>query len=379
MRKLQKLLSIAMSVGMIAASAVATMPANTVSATSITFKQGDANGDGSVSVADLSAITQYLNGSGATAQQITRMDAVQNKVIEMQDYNKVLDVNLGLATAQTVTADVYTNINNETRTYCKHAYGENVPLTSYEEYTISTPSNSSTYALPRATFTHFAQDTENLNTVELVDSNGNAYGSGFIVGEHVIATAAHCVYDKTNNRFAEKFTINAYGSSTVQPTATYEPVEVHIPKLFYVNSTSFMDNYDYALIYVEEDLSNHGIWSLGCMTTEFMETGAVINTSGFTTINNVHTRYYSSGNIKDYSDMTSKDHNRIALRFESDACVNGGQSGGPAYYEVTYNNTTIKTVLGVLTGGAETDDTCFSWATRITPTLLRFYLDNPEF
>ena len=62
MRKLKKLLSIAMSVGMIAASAVATMPENTVSATSITFKQGDANGDGSVSVADLSAITQYLTG-----------------------------------------------------------------------------------------------------------------------------------------------------------------------------------------------------------------------------------------------------------------------------------------------------------------------------
>ena len=38
MRKLKKLLSIAMSVGMIATSAVATMPANTVSATSITFK-----------------------------------------------------------------------------------------------------------------------------------------------------------------------------------------------------------------------------------------------------------------------------------------------------------------------------------------------------
>lgn len=48
---------------------------------------------------------------------------------------------------------------------------------------------------------------------------------------------------------------------------------------------------------------------------------------------------------------------------------------------VQYNNTTIKSVVGVLTGGAgaEPDDTCFSWATRITPTLLRFYLDNPEF
>ncbi len=375
MRKLKKLLSIAMSVGMIATSIVATMPANTVSATSITFKQGDANGDGAVTIADLTAVSQYLSGNrGATAQQITRMDATQNKVIEEQDYIMIYDCIDGYTTPQTVTTNVYTNIDDSARTY--YVFDRNT-TNIIGNYTL--PANTSTS--PISTYKRFQTtddylDTENMNTVRLLyNRNGQPYvGSGFIVDDHVIATAAHCLYNGNNS--VSDLTVEVYNYACTEVLATITPKTMHIPQLFYqYHDTGYKDNYDYALIYVEEDLSQYGKWSLGCMTTEFMATGSDVIASGFTgdiENNKPVSRYYSCGDIINYSESENVKNDKN-LRFTAEAMSYSGKSGGPAYYESDYDETTIRTVVGIVTGGGLNNAT---WATRITPTLLKFYLNN---
>lgn len=388
MRKLKKLLSIAMSVGMIATSAVATMPANTVSATSITFKQGDVNGDGSVTIADLTAVSQYLSGNrGATAQQITRMDATQNKVIEEQDRIMIYDCIDGYTTPQTVTADVYTNVDDSSRTYYVYDCETTNRIGNYTLSANSIPTNISTY-VTRFENTDDYPDYENTNTVQVtrdfIEDNQlkRSIGSGFIVDDHVIATAAHCVYNENGCLPDLKIRVCNAISDEI---AVYDAKTIHVPHLYeYYLDGSYWQNYDYALIYVEEDLSQYGKWSLGCMTTEFMATGSDVTASGFTgdddSVDKPFGRYYSRGAIDNFN-QDSYGYNNKNLTFHSLAKVYGCKSGGPVYYESDYDDTTIRTVVGITSHYKEdqygnTDNTV--WGTKITPTLLKFFLNNPN-
>lgn len=86
-------------------------------------------------------------------------------------------------------------------------------------------------------------------------SNGIAnIGTGFIIGDHEIMTAAHCVYD--NGKFVDNVTIKlptnnpADEGSYISLTAT----NLHVPKLY----TNNVIGNDYAIITVEENLSDYG-------------------------------------------------------------------------------------------------------------------------
>ena len=353
------------------ASVPFTASANTET-TTISFWQGDVNGDGDASTADVALVLRYLNGSiGASVQQVTRMDAFTNKVIEMQDYNKILDFAANFAKPQFVESKVYSAIDCTSRMYSEYDYELEEEMGDY----VITANTSSAGVNSRIfeTYNDY-RDYENLNTVQL-DLDGNI-GSGFIVGEHVVATAAHCLYDE--HGFCPSVEINVYNAAGTQIVQTYTPVSAHIPVNYRTHLTigdGLEDNYDYALLYVEEDLSSHGIWSLGCMTTEFMATGSNVITSGFTAHDSVYARYYSRGNVVDFNQ--SETHNDKNLRFTSKAKSYGGKSGGPVYYEATYGGNTIKSVIGIGTGAEPQSNN--TWGTRITPTILQFYLNNPCF
>jgi len=354
-----------------------TASANT-DTTTISFWQGDVNGDGDVSTADVVLVLRYLNGSvGASVQQLTRMDVFTNKVIEMQDYNKILDFAANIETPQFVESELYSAIDCTSRRYSKYDYELEKEMGNY----VITANTSSAGVNSRIfeTYNDY-RDYENLNTVQL-DLDGNI-GSGFIVGEHVVATAAHCLYGSDGNggfTFCPNVEINVYNAAGTQIVQTYTPVSAHIPVNYRAHLTigdGFEDNYDYALLYVEEDLSSHGIWSLGCMTTEFMATGSNVIASGFTAHDSVYSRYYSRGPIRNPVEIDTGKNN-MDLRFTSESKLYGGKSGGPVYYEATYGGNTIKSVIGIGTGAEPQSNN--TWGTRITPTILQFYLNNPCF
>ncbi len=361
------------------AMTITTVPTMTTSATTVTFLQGDVDGDGLTEMSDLISINMYLLGqSSYNNQYITRMDTNDDKIIDKQDYNRVLDYNLRSATPQTVERTYFENaINDETRTYWKHNYSSS-DLSSYTEYTLS---NTITPVLSTCDTPLEARDYENINTVKL-NINDTAVGSGFIVDNHIVATAAHCVVNKDNSsstgvKFIPNIKVEVYDSSSINLTASYTAKEVHIPveyKEHLVNNNYLCDNYDYALIYVEEDLSQHGIWNLGYMTTEFMSTGTHLVTSGFTKYpnDNVYERYYDSDPVAQLNTLPDS-HNDREIRFHTLAQSQGGKSGGPVYYESVNGNNTIKSVVGICTGGGEN---IYTWGTRITPTIIRFLLNN---
>ncbi len=229
-------------------------------------------------------------------------------------------------------------------------------------------------------------DTSNTNVVRTIaDFNPNdeyvSPGSGFIVSDHVIATAAHCVYDlntTTNTwQFPTTLTVSIYGTDANlnSPNTTYTAKEIHVPADYVTINNTTNHNYDYALIYVEEDLlEDNDAFNLGYVSDEFIDAEAQIYSCGFTTNNNITSRYCSTGNLDKMSEVINFNNNLI---IEGDPITPQGKSGGVVYYECPDGN---KTAVGILFGGGIANDGTILGlgAIRITPTISRFLLSNPN-
>ena len=162
-------------------------------------------------------------------------------------------------------------------------------------------------------------------------------------------------------------------------------MQFHMPSNYDTLTTpDAIDSYDYALIYVEEDLSQYGIFEIGVVTNDFLNNHCEITTSGFPShINYGDTsvygiRYKSVGNAEYYP---NNNYNLTGqLRFASTNCNSGGNSGGPAYF--TYNNydgQEENVVIGIVTGGTM-DETAQRYTgtsgIRITTNILHFFFNN---
>lgn len=225
--------------------------------------------------------------------------------------------------------------------------------------------------------------------------NVPSFGTGFIIGSHLIATCAHVVYDRANDKFFAQdqiynIIIKDENSNTIKTiSSSSSKMQFHVPSNYHDLTTSdAIDSYDYALIYVEEDLSQYGIFEVGVVTDDFLNNNCEITTSGFpaeinyggTTV--LGTRYKSVGNAEYYQDNTYDLTGE--LRFASTNCTSGGDSGGPAYF--TYNNydgQEENVVIGIVTGGTmEKDEITGEYrytgtsGVRVTTNILHFFFHN---
>lgn len=187
-------------------------------------------------------------------------------------------------------------------------------------------------------------------------------GTGFIIDGHTIVTAAHCVYDKTNKIFLD-LSISILNENNVVIDTIY-PKYAHIPQQYATNCTA---SYDYALIYVEEDLSEYGVFSLGVARDGLINNNTSVTVSGYPQydMNNDGIvewgqRYKSNGNI---TNITSS-------RIKYNADTSGGTSGGPVYIENTYYGVDYKTAIAIHTSAG-------NYGVRITSDILKFYNANP--
>lgn len=162
-------------------------------------------------------------------------------------------------------------------------------------------------------------------------------GTGFIIGEHTIVTAGHCVYDIDNDKFIN-FTIDVVGSnnSTIE---TITPHYAHVPKK-YADLTSYDIQYDYALIYVEEDLSKYGMFNMGICLNQYIDDNGKVTVSGFPQVypdgyedSEYGLRFKASGNI------ISSENEGKNISYNADTI--GGDSGGPVYVNESYINGNI--------------------------------------
>lgn len=228
--------------------------------------------------------------------------------------------------------------------------------------------------------------TDNTKTgvVKLIDtSNENYVASGFVIDDHIIATAAHCLYDKGEDPYGREpiITIDNIllfnSSGSVALTIESEDIiEYHIPvnyinaKIDTVDPMGERFNYDYALIYVEENLSDYVQFELGAMLDNFNTTisvtGYPVEVNG-ETVNNLtdHKKFTCNGQVTTIYDST----------FKINADTSDGNSGGPAYVTTQYNGNTYFTVIGILVSGDK--EAAYNLCNKLTTDQLHFYKNNP--
>ncbi len=269
--------------------------------------------------------------------------------------------------------DNYKNVSatDNSITYMKYTYATN-SFTTYDLPGLSVLDNDGLYRT-RST----VDIRPNSPLEQTLVKVGN--GTGFIIGDHEIMTAAHVVTNLETKEIGIPSVQIATSNPLNENTAIdLTPLTASFPQRAYKEYNS-PDGMDYAIITVQEDLSDYGCVFLGLGVDD----NKLMN-------NNV----YALGYNGDYQKISSGTINTI-----NDGCYISSNfvlpqtSGGPLYckYEFGVPGSTneeetvqsYKTVIGIVSTMSAiyyhdtneyTDVTTLS--TRITPEILQFAYEN---
>lgn len=368
MKKIKKIAAAAASLAVMAATTMS------LSGSAVTTVR-DPDGDGRILVSDGSFILQYLAGNfNPTSQRSLDFDGngiISNKDatmlvkywMQLIDGSNILDESKLPAPVGADAQAVAT-----TREYVRHYYNNSASNQVYSltvdprDNTASTNNGISPYNIPNE------NDLVPHDETAIVRLN---YGTGFIIDDHVIATAAHCVYDYTTGEFhGNDITLTDSEGNSRVVYAKYTDLYNEYYSYEYDKNDIESDGiyYDYALLYVEEDLSDYGFMKMGVVLDEYINNHGEIYASGFPS-NYQGERYKAKGTI---GALCDNDH---ILHY---AYVDNGQSGGPVYVEEEFTTAkgekySYQTVIAINHGRHMYEA---FYALRITPDLLKFYYDN---
>lgn len=210
-------------------------------------------------------------------------------------------------------------------------------------------------------------------------STTSSIASGFVVGKHTIATAAHCVYyyrTGESKSITEVLLFDTSGNVSLRAT----PVEYHVPTKFTsaVSDGTYHAISDYALITVEEDLSAYMCFDLGVPTDSFENKNATVTVTGFPHEYNSstkHMKYSGNGKIKKLPDDYDYDN---LLYYDTD--TSEGTSGGPVFLTESLRGETYYTVVAINVGDGSYEENGKEYpinaGMRITTDLIHFYKSN---
>ncbi|MBQ7004131.1 MAG: trypsin-like peptidase domain-containing protein [Oscillospiraceae bacterium] len=254
-----------------------------------------------------------------------------------------------------------------TKTYRKFDYATNTP----EDYTLSI--DVASQSSPRIVLP--PDDRVLCSRSEYDGIVGLSYGgAGFIVDDHVIATAAHCVGD--GNGALHPMEPTLYGDDGYPTGETLTVLEVHIPMDYIVNKN---ESNDFALIYVEEDLSEHVHFSL---SHAYTPTSSELS----------NVQVYTAGIPSEVGSVTDNDRialsrgnllsNQVntipnALYYSMD--TSPGNSGGPVYVVEKFLLGTewyvYYSAIGVHSRIHSSTANC---GPQVNSEMMQFYLSNPN-
>lgn len=276
--------------------------------------------------------------------------------------------------------------------------------TDYVKYTFAT-GQTQTYTLPEISTVNYANTlSRNAMTIVFTDTREPYYDSavvavngydnslsepnanylipatGFIIGDHEIMTAAHCIY---NSEFREYHIDSA--NVIIPDTTPYtnnslslEVVSAHVPQDYIdlVNEPTQqgIQDLDYAILTVEEDLSNYGCYLLGMGTDSIKQKNVPIHSLGYAG----RELKISHGSVINFNNV-SYDFNILS---------DGGSSGGPIYVESMfgvpgtsnedYQVRTYRTAISIVSNG--NNDSSIGnigiSGVRIRPIIMQFAYDN---
>lgn len=262
-----------------------------------------------------------------------------------------------------------TNATTTYRYYWRHDYN-NSSLTSYYRYSLASYDTDSTSYQGRS----IIDSNDMVRDYDTSVVRLSVGGTGFIIGDHVIATAGHCVFNQNQDKFMN-FTIDIVDANN-NVIDTISPLYAHVNEAF-ATATNYISDYDYALIYVEEDLSEYGMFKLGVARDAYvnMFNENPVTVSGFP-------QEYPSGYEGQPYGLRFKATGNLIRRYTSENVLAyytdtaGGDSGGPVYVEesVSINGQSkeYKTVIGINCSEFSTRN----FGTRVNSDLLRFYYVN---
>ncbi|MEE5992119.1 MAG: serine protease [Oscillospiraceae bacterium] len=220
---------------------------------------------------------------------------------------------------------------------------------------------------------------ENTGIVKIscTNSEGTSTGTGFIVDNGVIATAAHVV---DNVRYGDTLTITLHNSNGTLSTTTLTPAEVHIPYDYIVGNNQTKN--DYALISVTEDLSNYPKFGIGnCYSLNlsvFSDIPIYVTGNPGTVYAGTDHEIDNTNNYNLYSSVGYVVPTNDESMFYFDTDATDGNSGGPVYTitksvvngNASYYYTALSTVHG---DGGSSNRNC---GVRFTKYHQKFYLGN---
>ncbi|MBQ8011748.1 MAG: trypsin-like peptidase domain-containing protein [Oscillospiraceae bacterium] len=200
--------------------------------------------------------------------------------------------------------------------------------------------------------------------------NGVHGATGFIVDDHTIATAAHCLRRQETGVYKQGLEISLYGDDgNVLKTLSKSNciIQSHMPSQ-YTGSVDYSP-YDYALIVVSEDLKDYEHFELGDVLEAADTTNAKVNVAGHVGDD----LFIATGAFKEITD------NRVFY----DTDVDDGQSGSPVFVKTIYTVDTsiyyLTTVVAIHTRGiSKSDISPYNNGVRMTSDVRAFYLNNPN-
>ncbi|MDE6729442.1 MAG: trypsin-like peptidase domain-containing protein [Oscillospiraceae bacterium] len=379
------------------------------------YDSRDINRDGKIEITDVVLFNRCMVGAEYISD-FKQLDADTNGIINFADAQCIMAKLVGSSyscsvdglwsyTSQVVSDTPSPIFNTKSAKYVKYNYKAQKIS---GEYTLSMPKEYnaenaiSTYGVIGDDDREYMKNQSEFSGIIGVElgikksSNENSRwysaGTGFIVGDHQIATAAHCVYG-TYDESDDEYHFYSYVDSSKNRLFLYDengnktgemltPVEVHIPS-DYIEKSQIGEEviyYDYALITVEEDLSKYTHFNMGLVKEPYSSTflNANIYVSGLPDIVN-STKNENNKIAKGCGKMYtgSKVHPNEILYYTTD--TSDGDSGAPVYTTTKYKvgNTEYYdyTAIGIVSGTVG----IYNYGVRVIPLIQRFYNSNPNF
>lgn len=346
----------------------------------------DPNGDGVINISDRVCILQYLKGKLFDVDK-RALDFDQNGIISQMDAYKVMIYDSGLTNIvpSAVTGEATIPCNTDSVSYIRHDCTNTTADLSYQllpnQVLNLTETNLCIDDTDIIIGNNDMTPDNNTAVVKLLLSDGS-WGSGFIISNNTIATAAHCVYSSGSFR---NFSIKLYdGNNNVVQTRS--PHYIHIPQNYIINiNNSNSKPYDYALIYFDNaiDTNSYGEFNFGVALNDYPDNNGTITISGFPAVSNDPTinggeRYKAVGTLYPTNSSGISSNNWL-LKYNADTSV--GDSGGPGYVPetvISYNQThSFNTSIAIHTGWDSQNSINYNRGIRLDEVKLKFYFNNP--
>ena len=381
-------------------AAIMVMPFGMIHASA--YDDCDVNHDGYVDVSDAVALELYLSGDHY-ASDYNRFDTNKSLTVDSADVDKILaTISLQSYSAQFWDKENFCGYSFPTVSgFTPDSYASSTSARLYRKYVYSTQQDSTYYLTPAtAAFNNNSAplpDRAIVGSDDRVESSGtvntgivrlkgiDGQGTGFIVGDHVIATAAHNVYDIYHSGGYFKRTaptIYSYNTAGSMLSTTFTSIEVHVPYNYgYYLTDEERLALDYALITVSDDLSNYYHFSLGTtynVSSENYSNIPLYVLGPYEEKNNDVNEdelFYGQGNIVEHS---SAEYTGSLLYYDCDTL--SGDSGAPVYTitQVSTGGVTYFTysVLAIHAYSNTSNPCVWNSGTRITKYQLQFYYNN---